>query len=85
MESIGSQCVNTGGGGGGGGGSQEEAALHLHHARGRLGASARRGGAWRAGAASWALHDIAITNIVWCVAEKRGGWGGVVYCAIDVQ
>ena len=34
---------------------------------------------------TWPSHDIAITNIVWCMAYKRGVGGGVVYCAIDVQ
>jgi len=33
----------------------------------------------------WALHDIAIANIVWCVAYKRGVSWGVVYCALVVQ
>ena len=28
----------------------------------------------------WLLHDIAITNIVWCIAYK-GGVGGGVYIA----
>jgi len=33
----------------------------------------------------WPLHDIAIANIVWCMAQKkRGRWGGV-YCAMGVQ
>jgi len=35
--------------------------------------------------ANWPLHDIAITNVVWRMAYKRGVGGGVVYCAIDVQ
>ena len=35
--------------------------------------------------ADWRLHDIAIANIVWCMATTSGvGWG-VVYCALDVQ
>jgi len=25
---------------------------------------------------AWPLHDIAFTNIVWCLAHKRGGRGG---------
>ena len=29
----------------------------------------------------WPLHDVDITNIVWCMAYK----GGVVYCTIAVQ
>jgi len=34
---------------------------------------------------TWPLHDIAIANTVWCMAYKRRGrWGGV-YCAIVVQ
>jgi len=28
------------------------------------------------GVAGWPLHDIAIINIVWCMAYKRGGGGG---------
>ena len=28
----------------------------------------------------WTLHDIAITNIVWCIAYKRGV-GGASYIA----
>ena len=34
--------------------------------------------------AAWPLHDIAITNIAWCTAYKRGV-EGLVYCAIVVQ
>jgi len=33
----------------------------------------------------WPLHDIAITNVVWCMTYTKEGRGGVVYCAIDVQ
>jgi len=32
---------------------------------------------------AWPLHDIAITNIVWCVAHERGVGGGACiarYC-----
>jgi len=35
--------------------------------------------------AAWPLHDIAITNIVWCIAHKRGVGGGVVKCAMEVH
>jgi len=29
------------------------------------------------GSGGWPSHDIAITNIVWCMAYKKGGrWGG---------
>jgi len=31
------------------------------------------------------LHDIVISNIVWCMAYKREGRGGVVDCPIVVQ
>jgi len=31
------------------------------------------------------LHDIVITNIVWCIGYKREFGGGVVYCPIIVQ
>ena len=31
------------------------------------------------------LHDIVITNIVWCIDYKREFGGGVVYCRIIVQ
>jgi len=34
---------------------------------------------------SWPLHDIAIANIVCCMAYKSGVGGGVVCCAMDVQ
>jgi len=33
----------------------------------------------------WPLQDIAITNIVWCIAYTREFEGGVVYCPIIVQ
>ena len=33
----------------------------------------------------WLLQEIAIANIVLCMAYKRGVGGGVVYCAIVVQ
>jgi len=33
----------------------------------------------------WPLYDIAITIMVWCMADKRGSWGGVINCAIFVQ
>jgi len=35
--------------------------------------------------APWPLHDIVITNIVWCVAYKREIEGGVVCCPLAVQ
>jgi len=35
--------------------------------------------------ATWPLHDIAITDIVWCMASKGGFGGGGVYCAMVVQ
>jgi len=35
--------------------------------------------------AFWPLHDIDITNIVWCLAYKREFGEGVVYCPIVVQ
>jgi len=35
-------------------------------------------------ASSWPLHDIAITNIVWCMAYNGGIGGGGVYCAMVV-
>ena len=31
------------------------------------------------------LHDIAITDVVWCMAYKRRFRGGGVYCAMGVQ
>jgi len=31
------------------------------------------------------LHEIAMTNIVWCMAHKRQVGEGVVDCAIVVQ
>jgi len=34
---------------------------------------------------TWPLHDIAITNIVWCMTYIRGLGGGVVYYAIVMQ
>jgi len=34
--------------------------------------------------AIWPLHDIAITNIVWRIAYKKGV-GGVLYCTTVVQ
>jgi len=33
----------------------------------------------------WPLHDIVITNIVWCMVYKIEVEGGVVYCSIAVQ
>jgi len=39
----------------------------------------------RRGPGTWPLHDIAITNMVLCMAYKWGVGGGVVYFAIDVQ
>jgi len=33
----------------------------------------------------WPLHDIAIANIVWCIAYKRGVRTGGVYCAVVGQ
>ena len=35
--------------------------------------------------ACWPLHDIVITNIVWCIAYKREVGRGVLYCPITVQ
>jgi len=33
----------------------------------------------------WPLHDIVITNMLWCMAYEWGGrWGGV-HCALAVQ
>jgi len=34
---------------------------------------------------SWPLHDIIITNSVWCIAYKREVGREVVYCPIIVQ
>jgi len=34
---------------------------------------------------SWPLHDIVITNFVWCIAYKRETEKGIVYCVIIVQ
>jgi len=34
---------------------------------------------------TWPLHDIVVTNIVWCIAYTREVGRGVVYCGIDVQ
>ena len=36
-------------------------------------------------ASSWPLHDIVMTNMVWCIAYKREFGGGVVYCLIIGQ
>jgi len=33
----------------------------------------------------WPLHDIVLTNIVWCIAYKREVGSGVVYYPIIVQ
>jgi len=33
----------------------------------------------------WPLHDIAIANIVWCMAYRSGGRKVAVYCAMGVQ
>jgi len=33
----------------------------------------------------WPLHDIVITNNVWCIVYKRKVGRGVVYCPIIVQ
>ena len=33
----------------------------------------------------WPLHDLVITNIVWCIAYKREVARGVIYCPIIVQ
>ena len=35
--------------------------------------------------ADWPLQDVAITNIVWCMAYKGGVGMRVVYCAIVVH
>jgi len=37
------------------------------------------------GGAPWPLHDIVITNIVWCLAYKRAVGRGVVYCPRIVE
>jgi len=34
---------------------------------------------------AWPLHNIAIPNIVWCVAHKKVVAGGGVFCAIVVK
>jgi len=39
----------------------------------------------RSGTVTWPLHDIVITNIVWCIAYKRAVGRGVLYCPIIVQ
>jgi len=44
-----------------------------------------QGGGHSRGGRVWPLHDIAITNIVWCTIYKRGVGGGGVYCAMVVQ
>jgi len=41
--------------------------------------------AYRIRSSCWPLHEIAITNIVWCMTYKRGSRDGVVYCAIAVK
>jgi len=33
----------------------------------------------------WPLHEIFITNSVWCIVYKREFVGGVVYCPIIVH
>jgi len=33
----------------------------------------------------WPLHDIAITDMIWCMALKGRVGGGGVYCAMVVQ
>ena len=33
----------------------------------------------------WPLHDIAVANIVWCMAYTREVGGGIVYCPIVGQ
>ena len=33
----------------------------------------------------WPKHDIAITNIVWCMPYKRRVGGGGAFCAMVVQ
>jgi len=35
--------------------------------------------------AHWPLHDIVITDIVWCIVYKREVEGGVVYRPMVVQ
>ena len=37
------------------------------------------------GGVNWPLHDIAMTNSVWCIAYKREVGREVVYCPIIVQ
>jgi len=54
---------------------------------------ARGGAAGQSGAVAaaknagelWPLHNIVITNSVWCMAYKREVEGGGVYCAMVVQ
>jgi len=33
----------------------------------------------------WPLHDIVITNRVWCMIIQKGGRAGVLYCPTVVQ
>ena len=44
-----------------------------------------RGSAGRVWARCWPLHDIVITNIVWCTAYTKGVGEGVESCSIAVQ
>jgi len=39
----------------------------------------------RGAVVAWPLHDIATTNIAWCMACAKGGGGGGRICAIVVQ
>ena len=41
--------------------------------------------ALRAGSPPWPLHDIAVSNFVWCMAYKRGVGGEVVSCVMVVR
>jgi len=47
--------------------------MYVQRARGR---AVERPGA----AADWPLHDIAMTNIEWCIAYQRGLGGGGEFC-----
>jgi len=60
--------------------------LEVQRHRQRLGVIDRAPGKGGGGSlGSWPLHDIVITNIVWCIADKREVGRGVIYCAIIVQ
>jgi len=36
-------------------------------------------------AMTWSIHDIVVTNIVWCIAYKPEVGRGTVHCPIIVQ